>query len=107
VTHLCKVLAAPDPNADRDNVAYLVSEMKLYLDLDSGQCAVRLHCSICGKKLTNWCYNSLEDAIFFTVEREEVMCPDCCENEFSEDDDFDPDTLDYPAGHSCNLGVSL
>ncbi|MCQ1534823.1 hypothetical protein FTO70_03780 [Methanosarcina sp. KYL-1] len=103
-THLCKIVAAPDPNADREDVSYDIHHMKLYLDMNTGQFKTRLICSGCGQKCSCRCYSSLEDAVFYQSEREEVLCDSCFMAEGYDEWDIENGDFDVLAGEFCGIG---
>jgi hypothetical protein len=100
-----KFLAAPDQFSDFDNVAYVCRNLNLHIDIDSGQCAVKLVCCECGDFVTYWCYDSVETALWATSEREEQLCQECWEKEYGDSiDEYEDGDFDEPAGYLCSLG---
>lgn len=103
MTHFCTVLAAPDPNAEREEIAYICRDMNLHLDIDSGQVAVRIHCIRCNDDLGHWCYQDIEDAIFNASVREDLYCHYCLLAEGYTEEDIE--CMDMMDGDVCELGV--
>lgn len=99
-SHLCTILAAPDPYGGQDEISYLCRDQNLHLDIISGQVAVKILCGDCGKDIGYWCYDCVEDAISNESEREEFLCSNCWVNEYGPESD---DIGEIPAGHSCKI----